>query len=71
MYDTRTNLSHEVLEKIREYFKKEVFKAVIRDNVRLAESPSFGLPITLYSPNSYGAEDYMKLAREVLSRDQK
>ena len=69
MYDTRTNLSQEVLERIRQYFKKEVFKTVIRENVRLAESPGFGLPITLYTPKSYGSEDYMKLAREVISRE--
>jgi len=69
MYDVRTNLSQEVLDKIKEYFKKEVFNTVIRENVRLAESPSFGLPINLYSPDSYGAEDYMKLAKEVISRE--
>jgi len=55
------------LDRIRQYFRKEVFKTVIRENVRIAESPSFGLPITLYSPDSYGAEDYMKLAKEVVS----
>jgi chromosome partitioning protein len=69
MYDARTNLSQEVLDRIKGYFKKELFKTVIRENVRIAESPSFGLPITLYSPNSYGAEDYMKLAKEVISRE--
>jgi len=69
MYDVRTNLSQEVLDRIKEYFRKEIFKTVIRENVRIAESPSFGLPITLYSAGSYGAEDYMKLAKEVISRD--
>lgn len=69
MYDVRTNLSHQVLEKIKQYFKREVFKTVIRENVRIAESPSFGIPITIYSPDSYGAEDYMKLAKEVISRE--
>lgn len=71
MYDVRTNLSQQVLDKIREYFKSEVFKTVIRENVRLAESPSFGLPISLYSPDSYGADDYMKLTKEVISREEK
>jgi len=69
MYDVRTNLSQEVLSRMKQYFKEEVFRTIIRENIRIAESPSFGLPITLYSPDSYGAEDYTKLAKEVISRE--
>lgn len=67
MYDTRTNLSEAVLNKIREHFKNKVFNTKIRKNVRLAEAPSFGIPIEMYSPQSYGCQDYHKLAKEVLN----
>jgi len=66
LYDARKRLCKDVAEKIEEYFPKRVFKTRIRDNVRLAEAPSSGQPITLYSPKSYGAQDYKALAREVL-----
>lgn len=66
MYDVRTNLSQAILERIKEHFKGKVFNTVIRQNVRLAEAPSFGKSIIAYSPNSYGAKDYMKLAKEVM-----
>jgi len=68
MYDIRTNLSHEVLTTIRNKFKEKVFKTVIRENIRLAEAPSFGKTIFDYSPTSYGAEDYLELAKEVINR---
>lgn len=65
MYDIRRRLSKEIEGKIRGYFKDKVFKAVIRENVSLAESPSYGQSIFEYAPRSHGAEDYLKLAREV------
>lgn len=69
MYDNRTNLSQEVLENISGYFKNKVFKTIIRQNIRLAEAPSYGKPIMLYAANAHGTEDYLKLAKEVISRD--
>jgi len=67
MYDVRVNLSDAIMEKIIECFGNKVFKTKIRKNVRLAESPSFGLPIEVYSPKSHGAHDYCCLAKEVLN----
>lgn len=66
MYDVRRRLSKEIEGKIRDYFKDKVFETVIRENVSLAESPSYGQSIFEYSPRSHGAEDYLKLAREVI-----
>lgn len=69
MYNTRTNLSREVLEEVHRFFGERVFKTVIRENVRLAESPSYGKSIFEYAPQSYGAEDYSALAEEVIGMD--
>jgi len=66
MYDVRQRLSREVDEKIRDYFKDRVFRTLIRRNVSLAEAPSYGQTIFEYAPSSHGAEDYLKLAREVI-----
>jgi len=66
MYDVRRRLSREVEEKIRGYFKDRVFRTLVRRNVSLAEAPSYGQTIFEYAPSSHGAEDYMKLAREVI-----
>jgi len=66
MCDMRTNLTNDVLNKIKNHFKKEVFNTIIRNNVRLAEAPSFGESILQYSPSSNGAKDYIKLAQEVI-----
>jgi len=67
MYDNRLNLSKQVAQEAREYFDKKVFRTVIKRNVRLGEAPSFGKPIILYDILSAGAENYMDLAREVMS----
>ena len=67
MFDGRNNLSLEVVEEVKKYFKNKVFKAVIPRNVRLAEAPSHGIPITSYDPKSTGAESYRKLAQEVMN----
>jgi chromosome partitioning protein len=67
MYDIRTNLSDAIIKKMIEHFGDKVFKTRIRKNIRLAEAPSFGIPIEVYSPNSHGAHDYYHLAKEVLN----
>jgi chromosome partitioning protein len=68
MFDTRTNLAHQVVEEVRSFFGEQVFHTVIPRNVRLSEAPSFGMPVALYAPKSTGAEAYAAVAEEVLSR---
>jgi chromosome partitioning protein len=67
MYDVRTNLSQQVEDEVRSYFKAKVYKTVVPRNVRLSEAPSFGKPIIAYDIISTGAEAYLKLAREVMN----
>jgi len=69
MYDSRLRLSQEVSEQVRSHFKEKVYQTVIRRNVRLGESPSFGKPIILYDASSAGAQDYMNLVGELLHND--
>ena len=69
MFDGRTNLAHDVVQEVRRYFPQKVFQTVIPRTVRLAEAPSYGLPISLYAPNTSGAQAYAELAREVLAGD--
>jgi len=66
--DSRRRLSHEVVERLRATFNGTVFRTVIRENVRLAEAPSFAQPITVYDARSTGAEDYAAAATELESR---
>lgn len=66
MFDSRINLSLQVVEEVKKYFKNKVYGSIIPRNVRLSEAPSYGLPIILYEPRSRGAEAYMELAREVI-----
>ena len=66
MFDARTNLSIQVVEDVKKYFRNKVYRTVIPRNVRLSEAPSFGLPIILYDPKSKGAECYLELAQEVI-----
>lgn len=66
MFDGRTNLSIQVVEEVKKYFREKVYTTVIPRNVRLAEAPSYGLPITEYDPKSKGAEAYMEFASEFL-----
>jgi len=68
MYDRRTSINRQVVENARVYFKDLVFDTIVPRNVRLAESPSHGLPIMLYDPNSSGAQAYQSLAKEVIRR---
>src|SRR4051812_16239349 len=68
MFDTRTNLAHQVVKEVRDFFGEQVFRRVIPRNVRLSEAPSFGLPVALYAPKSVGAEAYAAVAAEVMDR---
>ncbi len=67
MYDSRTNLSAQVEEEVKKYFREKVYKTIIPRNVRLSEAPSHGLPIIAYDPKSKGAEVYEELAKEVMA----
>lgn len=69
MYDARTNLSLEVVENVKENLNQNIYKTIIPRNVRLAEAPSYGLPINLYDSKSTGAESYRLLAEEVINRE--
>ncbi len=69
MYDGRTNLATDVAAEVKGYFGKRVFETVIPRSIRLAEAPSYGMPISVYSPNSSGALAYQALARELLTSD--
>jgi chromosome partitioning protein len=68
MYDSRTNLSQQVVEEVRKYFGELVYKTIIPRNVRLSEAPSYGQSIIDYDPKSKGAEVYLQLAKEVIER---
>ena len=68
MFDARTNLSLQVVENVRANVKQKVYSTIIPRNVRLAEAPSHGYPITVYDPKSTGAESYRALAEEVINR---
>lgn len=66
MFDSRNRLSRQVVEEIQRHFPEKVFKAIIRRNVRLSESPSYGKPVCLYDASSTGAQDYLELAKELI-----
>ncbi len=68
MYDARTNLSLQVVENVKDNLTQNIYKTIIPRNIRLAEAPSYGMPITLYDPKSTGAESYMLLAEEVINK---
>lgn len=69
MYDGRTNLSVQVVEEVRSYFKSKVYNTVIPRNVRLGEAPSFGLPVVLYDSRCLGSDAYRELAKELTSHN--
>jgi chromosome partitioning protein len=65
MFDTRNSLSHQVAAEVRKHFGEQVYQTVIPRNVRLSESPSHGVPVTLYDATSKGARAYIDLAAEI------
>ena len=71
LYDSRTKLGQEVLDKIKEYFEDKVFHTVIRKNIRLSEAPSHGEPVIIYAPESNGAQDYEALTKEIIAQEEK
>jgi len=71
MYDARTNLSMQVVENVKNNLKQYIFKTLIPRNIRLAEAPSYGMPICRYDSKSAGAEAYMNLAEELINKNNK
>jgi len=69
MFDSRTNLANDVVEEVKKHFDNKVFESIVPRSIRLAEAPSYGVPISLYSPGSIGAKAYQELARELLLGD--
>lgn len=69
MFDGRTRLSSDVVDEVNRHFPEQAFKSVVPRSIRLAEAPSYGLPISAYAPGSSGAQAYESLAREVLAGD--
>lgn len=69
MFDSRTNLSSQVIDNVRANLNQHIFETVIPRNVRLAEAPSYGIPVTIYDSKSPGAESYRKLAAEIIERN--
>ena len=68
MYDGRTNLSLQVIENVRENLNQKIYNTIIPRSVRLAEAPSYGLPINIYDNKSTGAKAYRSLAEEIIER---
>ena len=69
MFDSRTNLSMQVVEEVKKFFKNKVYDTIIPRSVRLGEAPSFGLPISRYAPGSAGATAYYALAAEMIDKE--
>ncbi len=69
MFDSRTHLSADVVNEVRKYFNGQVFETIIPRSIRLAEAPSYGLPVSAYAPGSNAAKSYESLARELLEGD--
>lgn len=69
MYDLRVRLSNQVVEEVRNHFQELVFETIIPRNVRLSESPSFGLPVIAHDAESKGALSYIGLAHEIIERN--
>ncbi len=70
MYDSRTNLSMQVVENVKSNLTQYIFKTLIPRNIRLAEAPSYGQPITIYDPKSAGSEAYIELAKELILKNE-
>ena len=70
MLDTRSNIGYEVINEVKTYFKEKVFKTIIPRNVKVSVSPSYGMPVTEYSPNSKGSLSYRNLAKEMVENNE-
>jgi chromosome partitioning protein len=70
MFDSRNRLAHQVADEVRRHFPGQVFDSIIYRNVRLSESPSHGKPVLLYDPQSMGAQNYLALARELMTTEE-
>ena len=70
MYDSRLNLSKQVVRELEDYFEDKVYNTYIHRNVRLGEAPSHGKPILLYDASCVGAQDYMNLVSEILEKNE-
>jgi len=71
MLDTRSNIGYEVINEVKTYFKEKVFKTIIPRNVKVSVAPSYGLPVTEYSPRSKGSISYQNLAKEIVRNNDK
>ncbi|MDX5420723.1 MAG: ParA family protein, partial [Hymenobacteraceae bacterium] len=69
MYDVRLRLSNQVVEEVKTHFQQMVFDTIIPRNVKLSESPSFGIPALLHDAESKGALSYLNLAREIAEKN--
>jgi chromosome partitioning protein len=69
MFDPRTRLSADVVREVNSHFPGQVFQSIVPRSIRLAEAPSYGLPISTYAPGSVGAQAYQSLAKELLNGD--
>lgn len=69
MFDSRTNLSNQVVKEVKTYFEDRVYKTLIPRNIKLSEAPSYGMPISVYDAKSKGAKFYEKLAKEFLDKN--
>ena len=69
MYDSRLNLSNQIVEEVNQYFGDKVYKTYIHRNVKLGEPPSLGKPIVLYDASSTGSQNYMNLVSEILNQN--
>ena len=69
MFDSRLNMSHQVVSEVKEYFGEKVYSTIINRNVKLGEAPSHGQPILIYDPTSRGSQNYMNLVTEILHQN--
>ncbi len=69
MYDVRLNLSNQVVDEVKQHFNKMVFKTLIPRNIKLSESPSFGVPAIVHDAESKGAISYLNLAKEIINNN--
>jgi chromosome partitioning protein len=69
MYDGRLNLTQQVVEEVKKFFPRKVFKTVIPRGVRLSEAPSFGMPVIYYDKSCKGSASYTELAKEITGKE--